>query len=113
MVGRLLNGQRDDWVLATKLGNPMTSQPNFGHYSRSWIVRETENSLELRTRDRYRKLINKIDQALNRIEEGEYGYCEKTGDPIGLRRLIARPVATMTVEAQEAHERREKVSRDD
>ena len=74
---------------------------------------ETDWGIELRTRDRQRKLIAKIDAALRRIDEGEYGYCEKTGDPIGLRRLIARPVATMTVEAQEAHERREKVSRDD
>jgi len=74
---------------------------------------ETDWGIELRTRDRQRKLVSKIDSALRRIEEGEYGYCEATGDPIGLRRLIARPVATMTVEAQEAHERREKVSRDD
>ena len=76
-------------------------------------TRETENSLELRTRDRYRKLISKIEKALTRIEEGEYGYCEVTGEPIGLGRLSARPIATMTVEAQEAHERREKISRDD
>lgn len=74
---------------------------------------ETDWSIELRTRDRQRKLISKIDAALRRIDEGEYGYCEVTGDPIGLKRLIARPVATMTVEAQEAHERREKISRDD
>lgn len=74
---------------------------------------ETDWGIELRTRDRQRKLISKIDSALRRIDEGEYGYCEVTGDPIGLKRLIARPVATMTVEAQEAHERREKVSRDE
>ena len=74
---------------------------------------ETDWGIELRTRDRQRKLVAKIDAALRRIEQGEYGYCEVTGDPIGLRRLIARPVATMTVEAQEAHERREKISRDD
>ncbi|QUL37501.1 RNA polymerase-binding protein DksA [Erythrobacter sp. JK5] len=74
---------------------------------------ETDWGIELRTRDRQRKLISKIDSALRRIDAGEYGYCEVTGDPIGLKRLIARPVATMTVEAQEAHERREKVSRDD
>ena len=73
---------------------------------------ETDWCIELRTRDRQRKLISKIDSALRRIDAGEYGYCEKTGDPIGLRRLIARPVATMTVEAQTAHERREKISRD-
>ena len=74
---------------------------------------ETDWGIELRTRDRQRKLISKIDAALRRIDAGEYGWCEVTGDPIGLRRLIARPVATMTVEAQEAHERREKISRDD
>jgi DnaK suppressor protein len=74
---------------------------------------ETDWGIELRTRDRQRKLIAKIDSALRRIDAGEYGFCEVTGDPIGLKRLIARPVATMTVEAQEAHERREKVSRDD
>lgn len=74
---------------------------------------ETDWGIELRTRDRQRKLIAKIEAALRRIDQGEYGYCQITGDPIGLRRLIARPVATMTVEAQEAHERREKISRDD
>lgn len=74
---------------------------------------ETDWGIELRTRDRQRKLISKIDSALRRIEEGEYGYCEVTGEPIGLGRLSARPIATMTVEAQEAHERREKISRDD
>ncbi|MEZ5710935.1 MAG: RNA polymerase-binding protein DksA [Blastomonas sp.] len=74
---------------------------------------ETDWGIELRTRDRQRKLITKIDSALRRIDEGEYGYCEVTGEPIGLGRLIARPIATMTVEAQEQHERREKVSRDD
>ncbi|WEK45596.1 MAG: RNA polymerase-binding protein DksA [Candidatus Andeanibacterium colombiense] len=74
---------------------------------------ETDWGIELRTRDRQRKLIAKIESALRRIDKDEYGYCEVTGDPIGIRRLIARPIATMTVEAQEAHERREKVSRDD
>lgn len=74
---------------------------------------ETDRALELRTRDRQRKLISKIDAALRRIDEGEYGYCEKTGEAISLRRLDARPIATMTVEAQEKHERREKVHRDD
>ena len=74
---------------------------------------ETDWGIELRTRDRQRKLVTKIDAALRRLDAGEYGYCEVTGDPIGLKRLIARPVATMTVEAQEAHERREKISRDD
>ncbi|RKF20597.1 RNA polymerase-binding protein DksA [Altericroceibacterium spongiae] len=74
---------------------------------------ETDWGIELRTRDRQRKLIAKIDAALRRIEEGEYGWCEVTGEPIGINRLIARPIATMTVEAQQAHERREKISRDD
>ena len=74
---------------------------------------ETDWSIELRTRDRQRKLIAKIDAALRRIDENEYGYCEVTGEPIGIGRLIARPIATMTVEAQEQHERREKISRDD
>lgn len=74
---------------------------------------ETDRALELRTRDRQRKLISKIEAALRRIDEGEYGYCEKTGEPISLKRLDARPIATMTVEAQEKHERREKVHRDD
>ena len=73
---------------------------------------ETDWGIELRTRDRQRKLIAKIDAALRRIDEGDYGFCEVTGEPIGLGRLIARPVATMTVEAQQAHEKREKVSRD-
>lgn len=74
---------------------------------------ETDWGIELRTRDRQRKLIAKIDSALRRIDDGEYGYCEVSGEPIGLGRLVARPIATMTVEAQEAHERREKISRDD
>ncbi|MEM1301571.1 MAG: RNA polymerase-binding protein DksA [Pseudomonadota bacterium] len=74
---------------------------------------ETDRALELRTRDRQRKLVNKIDAALRRIDEGEYGYCEDTGEPISLKRLDARPIATMSLEAQERHERREKVHRDD
>ncbi len=74
---------------------------------------ETDRALELRTRDRQRKLVAKIDAALRRIENGEYGYCEVTGEPISLKRLDARPIATMTLEAQERHERREKVHRDD
>ena len=95
--GTLLNLQEDDNHL-----------PDIADRASS----ETEKALELRTRDRQRKLISKIDSALRRIEQGEYGWCEVTGDPIGLKRLIARPVATMTVEAQEAHERREKISRE-
>ena len=74
---------------------------------------ETDRALELRTRDRQRKLVSKIDAALRRIEAGEFGYCEVTGEPISLKRLDARPIATMTLEAQERHERREKVHRDE
>lgn len=74
---------------------------------------ESDRALELRTRDRQRKLIAKIDAALKRIEDGTYGYCEETGDPIGLARLDARPIATLSLEAQESHERREKVYRDE
>ncbi len=74
---------------------------------------ESDRALELRTRDRQRKLISKIDAALKRIEDGTYGYCEETGDPIGLARLDARPIATLSLEAQEMHERREKVYRDE
>jgi DnaK suppressor protein len=74
---------------------------------------ETDRALELRTRDRARKLISKIDQALGRIEAGTYGFCEESGEPIGLRRLEARPIATLSIEAQERHERMERVHRDD
>lgn len=74
---------------------------------------ETDRALELRTRDRARKLIAKIDQALQRIEGGTYGFCEETGEPIGLKRLEARPIATLSIEAQERHERMERVYRDD
>ncbi len=74
---------------------------------------EADRALELRTRDRQRKLINKIDSALRRIEIGEYGYCEETGEPIGIKRLEARPTATMCLEAQERHERKERTVRDD
>jgi DnaK suppressor protein len=74
---------------------------------------ETDRALELRTRDRARKLISKIDQALGRIENGSYGFCEETDEPIGIRRLEARPIATMSIEAQERHERMERVHRDD
>ncbi|MEW6445067.1 MAG: RNA polymerase-binding protein DksA [Pseudomonadota bacterium] len=74
---------------------------------------ESDATLELRTRDRYRKLIKKIDKALNRIADGSYGYCEETGEEIGIKRLEARPIATLTIEAQEKHERLERVRRDD
>jgi DnaK suppressor protein len=74
---------------------------------------ETDRAIELRARDRQRKLIAKIDAALDRIDDGTYGYCEETGDPISLKRLEARPIATLSIEAQERHERRERVYRDD
>jgi DnaK suppressor protein len=74
---------------------------------------ETDRAIELRARDRQRKLIAKIDAALNRIDDGTYGYCEETGEPISLKRLEARPIATLSVEAQERHERRERIYRDD
>ena len=74
---------------------------------------ETDHAIELRTRDRQRKLISKINSALERIDEGTYGFCEVTGDPIGVKRLEARPIATLSLEAQEKHERKEKIYRDD
>ena len=74
---------------------------------------ETDRAIELRARDRQRKLISKIDAALTRIDDGSYGYCEETGEPISLKRLEARPIATLSIEAQERHERRERVYRDD
>ncbi len=74
---------------------------------------ETDRAIELRARDRQRKLISKIDAAVGRLDEGTYGYCEETGDPISLKRLDARPIATLSIEAQERHERRERVYRDD
>ncbi|CAA6604526.1 RNA polymerase-binding transcription factor DksA [Rhodospirillaceae bacterium LM-1] len=74
---------------------------------------ETDRALELRTRDRARKLISKIDAAMKRIDDGSYGYCEESGEPIGIRRLEARPIATLTIEAQERHERMERTHRED
>jgi DnaK suppressor protein len=78
-----------------------------------WASFETESNFQLRARDRERKLLSKINEALRRIEEGTYGFCEETQEPIGLRRLEARPIATLSIEAQERHERREKTYRDD
>lgn len=92
-----------------QLGSDRLSQPDQADRASS----ETDWSLELRARDRQRKLLAKIDAALKRIDAGEYGYCVVTGEPIALERLEARPVATMTLEAQERHERRERLSRDD
>ena len=91
------------------LQNESENHPDFADRASS----ETDRAIELRARDRQRKLISKIELAMSRIEEGTYGYCEETGDPIALKRLDARPVATLSVEAQERHERREKVYRDD
>jgi DnaK suppressor protein len=78
-----------------------------------WASFETERNFQLRARDRERKLLSKIDEALRRIEDGSYGYCEETQEPIGLKRLEARPIATLSIEAQERHERREKIYRED
>jgi DnaK suppressor protein len=78
-----------------------------------WASAEVQRGLELRTRDRERKLLSKIEAALRRIEDGSYGYCEETQEPIGLKRLDARPIATLSIEAQERHERRERSYRDD
>jgi DnaK suppressor protein len=85
------------------------SQPDLADRATS----ETDRSIELRTRDRQRKLVAKIESALRRIEDGSYGYCDETGEPIGISRLEARPIATLSLEAQERHERRERVHRDD
>lgn len=91
------------------LQNENENHPDFADRASS----ETDRAIELRARDRQRKLIAKIDSAVSRIDDGTYGYCEETGEPIGLRRLDARPIATLSVEAQERHERRERIYRDD
>ncbi len=93
----------------TALQNENENHPDFADRASS----ETDRAIELRARDRQRKLIGKIDAALSRLDEGTYGFCEETGDPIALRRLDARPIATLSVEAQERHERRERVYRDE
>jgi DnaK suppressor protein len=100
---------REAKEVLTQLKNDSLREPDIADRASS----ETDWSIELRTRDRQRKLISKIDAALRRIDDGEYGYCEVTGEPISLARLEARPIATMTIEAQERHERQEKVSRDE
>jgi len=110
---KLLNWKKEilseaEGTLATLQSEPLR-EPDLNDRASS----ETDWSIELRTRDRQRKLISKIDAALRRIDDDEYGYCEVTGEPISLGRLEARPIATMTIEAQERHERQEKVSRDD
>ena len=91
------------------LQNENTNLPDIADRASS----ETDRSIELRARDRQRKLISKIESAIKRIEDGSYGYCEETGEPISLKRLDARPIATLSIEAQERHERREKVYRDE
>src|SRR6476646_1430269 len=91
------------------LQNENENHPDFADRASS----ETDRAIELRARDRQRKLIAKIDLAIGRIEDGSYGYCEETGEPIALKRLDARPIATLSVEAQERHERRERIYRDD
>lgn len=111
---RKLHKWRDDILresreTLTHLQNEDTNHPDLVDRASS----ETDRAIELRARDRQRKLISKIDAALKRIEDGSYGYCEDTGEPISLRRLDARPTATLSIEAQERHERREKVYRDD
>jgi DnaK suppressor protein len=100
---------RESRETVTHLQAETENHPDFADRASS----ETDRALELRTRDRQRKLISKIDEALRRIEDGAYGYCEETGEPIGLARLEARPIATLSLEAQERHERRERVHRDD
>jgi DnaK suppressor protein len=95
-------------TLAT-LQNESDNHPDIADRASS----ETDRSIELRARDRQRKLISKIDAALERIDQGSYGYCEETGEPISLKRLDARPIATLSLEAQERHERRERIYRDD
>lgn len=111
---RKLNAWKDDILRESRetldhLQEESQNHPDMADRASS----ESDRTLELRTRDRQRKLISKIESALKRIEDGTYGYCEETGEPIGLARLDARPIATLSLEAQESHERREKVYRDD
>ena len=105
---------RSDIIQETKetLNNLQKEVVNFSDLA-DRASSETDRSLELRARDRQRKLISKIDQALSRIDDGSYGYCEETGASIGLKRLIARPIATLSIDSQERHERKEKVYRED
>jgi RNA polymerase-binding transcription factor len=100
---------RESRVTLTQLQSDNQNHPDLADRASS----ETDRAIELRARDRQRKLIAKIDAALKRIDEGTYGYCEETGEPISLKRLDARPIATLSIEAQERHERRERVYRDD
>jgi len=111
---RKLAGWRDDIIKESRETIQNLQEENSQHADLAdRASNETERSLELRTRDRQRKLISKIEAALKRIEDGSYGYCEETGEPISLKRLDARPIATLSLEAQERHERRERVYRND
>lgn len=111
---RRLNQWKDDILRESKETLQNLAQDSVAHADLAdRASSEAERANELRARDRQRKLISKIDAALKRIDEGTYGFCEDTGDPISLRRLEARPIATLGIEAQERHERREKVYRDD
>ncbi len=109
-----LQGWRDD-ILRDAMGTIQNLQDDDGQAPdiADRATTESERSIELRTRDRQRKLVNKINAALERIEDGSYGYCDDTGEPISLKRLEARPIATLSIEAQERHERRERVYRDE
>ena len=112
------HGKLSDWkaeILRESQGTLVTLQDQSGKMpdAADRASSETDRSIELRARDRQRKLISKIDSALRRIKQGEYGYCEETGERISLKRLDARPIATLSIEAQERHERREKVYRED
>jgi len=111
---RKLLAWRSDIIQETKetLNNLQKEVVNFSDLA-DRASSETYRSLELRARDRQRKLISKIDEALSRIDDGSYGYCEETGESIGLKRLIARPIATLSIDSQERHERKEKVYRED
>ena len=111
---RKLLAWRSDIIQETKdtLNNLQKEVVNFSDLA-DRASSETDRSLELRARDRQRKLISKIDEALSRIDEGSYGYCEETGESIGLKRLIARPIATLSIDSQERHERKEKIYRED
>ena len=111
---RKLLAWRGDIIQETKetLNNLQKEVVNFSDLA-DRASSETDRSLELRARDRQRKLISKIDEALSRIDDGSYGYCEETGESIGLKRLIARPIATLSIDSQERHERKEKVYRED
>lgn len=111
---RKLLAWRSDIIQETKetLNNLQKEVVNFSDLA-DRASSETDRSLELRARDRQRKLISKIDEALSRIDDGSYGYCEETGESIGLKRLTARPIATLSIDSQERHERKEKVYRED